>query len=173
MDLATQQRKLLRLFRGTYRLFSDDDNYISRVAQSNHLQEGRRNILLWRIYVLERTCALTVTLLRQRNILEETVSAFIEENNISPFRETQALAFLDVLGRHNDHLIASVAQFELALIKVKQGDSCSYLVSWSVDPSVILYSLARNIPLEDEVQEAPYQVLISRDIPWMFQIWAA
>src|ERR1700721_4111477 len=93
MDLATQQRKLLRLFRGTYRLFSDDDNYISRVAQSNHLQEGRRNILLWRIYVLERTCALTVTLLRQRNILEETVSAFIEENNFSSSQEQRPIVF--------------------------------------------------------------------------------
>jgi len=173
MDLAAHQRKLLGLFRTSYQVCADDDPYIHRVAHSKDLEEGRRNILLWRIYVLERTCVLTVTLLRRRNLLEETLSSFITQNNISPFRETQAPAFLEALTGHRDRLIASVAQFELALMKVRQGDPCSYVVLWNVEPSTILNSLARNIPLEDEVPEGAYQILISRDIPGQFQIFAA
>jgi hypothetical protein len=172
MDLAAHQRKLLGLFRTTYQVRADDDAYIHRVAQSKDLEEGRRNIFLWRIYVLERTCALTVTLLRRRNLLEEILSAFITQTNISPFRETQAPAFLGELSGHQDHLIASVAQFELALMKVRQGDPCPYVIPWEVEPYAILNSLARDIPLEDEVPEGRYQILVSRDIPCHFQVFA-
>jgi hypothetical protein len=171
MDLATHQRKLLSLFRDTYQVLAGDDAYISEVAQSKHLEEGRRNILLWRIYVLERTCPLTVTLLRRRNLLEDTLSAFMARNNISPFRETQGPAFLEKLSDHYDRLIASVAQFELALMKVREGDPGSYIVPWDVAPYAILNSLARDIPLsEDAMPEGSYQILISRDLPRQFQI---
>src|SRR5947209_19432812 len=122
MDLAAHQRKLLGLFRSTYQVAADDDAYIHRVAQSKHLEEARRNIFLWRIFVLERTAVLTFTLLKRRNLLEPTVADFITRQNISPFRETQAPAFLEALAGHPDSLIASVAQFELALLKVRQGD---------------------------------------------------
>ena len=170
MDLATHQRKLLGLFKTTYQVCADDDAYIRRVAQSKDLAEGQRNISLWRIYVLERTCALTINLLRQRDLLTETLSSFIARNNISPFRETQAPAFLGELIHHQDHLIASVAQFELALMKVRQGDPCSYMVTWNVDPYSILNSLAKGIPLDCEVIEGTYRVVISRNIPGQFQI---
>ncbi len=171
MDLAAQQRKLLGLFRDTYWVGADDDAYIRKVAQSKHLEEGRRNVLLWRTYVLERTCALSIRLLRHRNLLEETLKTFIARTNISPFRETQAPAFLEALSVHSDGLIASVAQFELSLMRVKQGDPRSYLVSWNIEPHSILHSLARNTPLEGEIAEGAYQILISRDIPGQFQIF--
>jgi hypothetical protein len=170
MDLAAHQRKLLGLFRSTYQVRADDDAYIHRVAQSKDLEEGRRNIFLWRIFVLERTCVLTFTLLKRRNLLEETLNAFITHHNISPFRETQAPAFLEALSGHHDSLIASVAQFELALLRVRQGDPGSYVVPWNVEPHTILNCLARDIPLEDNVPEGAYQILVSRDLPSRFQI---
>src|SRR5438093_1790613 len=98
MDLADHQRKLLGLFRSTYQVRADDDSYIHRVAQSKDLEEARRNVFLWRVYVLERTCVLTFTLLKRRNLLKETLNAFITRQNISPFRETQAPAFLEALS---------------------------------------------------------------------------
>jgi hypothetical protein len=170
MDLADHQRKLLGLFRSTYQVRTDDDSYIYRVAQSKDLEEARRNVFLWRIYVLERTCVLTFTLLKRRNLLKETVNAFITRHNISPFRETQAPAFLEALSDHHDRLIASVAQFELALMKVRQGDPCSYVVPWNIEPHTILNSLANDTPLEDKVPKGAYQILISRDLPSQFQI---
>jgi hypothetical protein len=170
MDLADHQRRLLGLFRSTYQVRADDDSYIRRVAQSKDLEEARRNVFLWRIYVLERTCVLTFTLLKRRNLLKKTLNAFITRHNISPFRETQAPAFLESLSDHHDSLIASVAQFELALMKVREGDPCCYLVHWSVEPYTILNSLAKDTPLEDKLPVGAYQIRISRDLPLQFQI---
>ena len=170
MDLATHQRKLLSLFRCAYVPGAGDDFYIQRVARSKDLEEARRNIFLWRIYVLERTCALTFNLLKRRCLLEETLSAFIREHNISPFRETQAPGFLEALTDHPDSLVASVAQFELALTKVRLGDPGSYTIDWDVEPCGILNSLAKDIPLEDEPDEGAYQSLVSRDLPSRFEI---
>src|SRR3569623_1316808 len=116
MDLATHQRALLGLFRGTHQPGPQDDPYVHAVAASPDLVEARRNIFLWRVYVLERTCALTIRLLRRRGLLADAISRFIGGTYISPFRETQAPAFLETLSAHHDRLIASVARFELALI---------------------------------------------------------
>jgi hypothetical protein len=170
MDLAAHQRKLLRLFRYIDRARPDDDAYTQRVARSKDLEEARGNILLWRVWVLARTAALTSTLLKRRNLLQETVGDFIKGHNISPFRETQAPAFLAALSRHPDSLIASVAQFELALLKVKQGDPGFYVVRWDVEPHAILNSLARDLPLEDEAPAGAYEIHVSRELPSQFQI---
>lgn len=170
MDLATHQRKLLGLFRSTYCPSAADDAYIHGVAQSRDLEEGRRNIFLWRTWVLERTCALTVRLLRRRNLFDATLMAFIERNNISPFRETQAPAFLEALSDHPDPLICSVAQFELALLKVRQGDEATYVFRWSLDPHPILNSLANDTPLDDDVSEGAYEIVVSPNAPHQFLI---
>ena len=66
----------------------------------------------------------------QTKSLQQIVSTFIAQHNISPFRETQAPAFLESLIYHPDHLIASVAQFEFALTKVRRGDPASYAIPW-------------------------------------------
>lgn len=170
MNLATHQRKLLGLIRSSYESGSDDDPYIRTVAQSRDLEEARRNVYLWRIYVLERSCVLTFTLLKRLKILEESVTAFIAQENISPFRETQAPAFLEMLSAHPNPLLASVAQFELALMKVWQGDSGSYTISWNVEPLGILNSLARDIPIDDCAPKGDCQILVSRDLAFFFQV---
>jgi hypothetical protein len=170
MDLATHQRKLLGLIRSPDGVCLDDDEYICRVARSGDLAEARRNILLWRIFVLERTCVLTFTLLKRRHLLEETVSAFIAQQNISPFRETQGPAFLEMVSGHHDTLIASVAQFELALMRVRAGDPSLHEIAWDVDPHVILHRLARDLPIDEPVSKGAWQAFVSGTLPSLFQI---
>jgi hypothetical protein len=170
MDLATHQRKLLGLIRSSYQVRDDDDPYIQRVAHSNDLREARRNIFLWRLWVLERTCFLTCNLLKQRKLLDETLTLFMTRQNLSPFRETHAPAFLDMLSRDSDCLIASVAQFELALMKVRQGDPGTFIVNWSVEPHSVLYNLARDIPLADSAPSGTYEIHISHELPSHFEI---
>ena len=170
MDLATHQRKLLNLFRSTYQADEEEDDYMRRVAQSKDLEEGRRNIFLWRLWVLERTAVLTSTLLKRRGILTETVGSFITRQNISPFRETQAPAFLEAMSTHVDSLVASVAQFELALLKIKSGDPNDYVIRWSVDPHAILNSLAKDLPLAVSPEHALYEIHVSREFPSQFKI---
>jgi hypothetical protein len=53
---------------------------------------------------------------------------------------------------------------------VKQGNPGFYVVRWGVEPHTILNSLARGLPLEDEVPEGAYEVHISRELPSQFQI---
>ena len=171
MNLANHQRILLGLIRSNYQVQASDDDYFHKVSQSRDLEEARGNILLWRVYVLERACILTFTLLKQRNLLKQELDAFIRQHNISPFRETQPPDFLEALSSHDDHLIASVAQFELALWKVKQGDPGSYTINWFVEPHTILHNLAKNIPIDEEiVPKGDYRIHISRDLPLLFQI---
>lgn len=171
MELANHQRILLGLIKSNYKLRPEDDSYFHKVSQSKDLVEARGNIFLWRVYVLERVCVLTFALLRQRNLLEQELDAFIRQHNISPFRETQPPDFLEALSSHDDQLIASVAQFEFYLWKVKQGDLGRYTVSWSVEPHTVLHDLAKNIPIDVEsIPKGDYEILISRDLPRLFQI---
>jgi hypothetical protein len=169
MDLATHQRNLLALLRSN----NDptvDDLYIRRVAQSRDLEEAKRNVFLWRIFVLERTCALTFTLLRQRKQLGEALQSFIKDQNICPFRETQAPAFLEFVCQHEDGLTAAVAQFELALLKVKNGDSGFFVIDWPTDPHRVLLNLAKNLPVENTPPGGAYQIQVSRSLPLGFEI---
>ena len=92
----------------TYKARPDDDAYIRKVARSKDLAEGRRNIFLWRLWVLERTAVLTFCLLKRRQLLEPAVDAFMMQYNISPFRETQTPAFLEAMSDHPEPLVASV-----------------------------------------------------------------
>ncbi len=170
MDLATHQRKLLDLMRSTDQVGPDDDVHIRSVAQSRSLDEAREGFFRWRVYALERTCVLSFALLKQRNLVTDVVNAFIARHNVSPLRETQGPAFLHMLCSHHDTLVASVAQFELALMKVRQGDSASYKISWNVEPHGVLLCLARNIPIDDRVPNGAYQILVSRDLPSEFRI---
>lgn len=170
MDLAVHQRAMLGLFRATYRVSDDDEPYIRVVAQSRDLQEARGNVLMWRIYVLQRTCPLSIALLQRHGLLRRAIEDFIAQCNISLFRETQASAFLELLSGHADRLIASVAQFERALALVRQGDSRSHVINWSVEPGVVLHSLASDLPLPDELPAGNWYVTLAHDLPGWFRI---
>lgn len=170
MDLANHQRILLGLIRSNHRVVPFDDPYFERVSRSKDLDEARGNIYLWRVWVLERTCVLTVTLLKQLDLLKTELDAFIAKYNISPFRESQGPDFLETVSSHENSLIASVAQFELALLKVRQGDPGSFVVAWSVEPHTILNCLAKNIPIETNISSGDYEIRISNDLPSLFQI---
>jgi hypothetical protein len=170
MDLATHQRKLLRLLRDTTDGATDDDPYVRAVACSRDLEEARRNVFLWRIYVLERTCILTFRLLRQKKLLGATVASFIATRNISPFRETQPPAFLETLRDHADPLVASVAQFELALMNVRRGDRATYTIHWNREPAAVLDALATDRPVGEPGNEASHEIVVSSELPSLFRL---
>ena len=170
MTLAVQQRKLLGLLRSSYDGGSDSDPYIRTVAASADLLEARRNILLWRVFVLERMCPLTFALLKSRGALGELVDAFIRRRNISPFRETQAPEFLDMVSTYPDHVLASVSRFERALMRVRDGESGPFEVTWSVDPHLVLLRLAMQLPLDEPIEEGAWRVVVSPREPGGFSI---
>ena len=170
MNLAQHQRILLGLMRSTYRIGADDEAYFHRVSASRDLEEARGNVLLWRVYVLERTCVLTVALLRQRQRLLPMLEEFIRQENISPFREFQPRAFLAFASASEDHLIASVAQFEHALGRAREGDPDRFVVPWSLDPRAILKALAEGTPVTEYLPPEPHVTIVDRSLPGSFAI---
>ncbi len=170
MDLANHQRILLGLMRASYQPGAADAPYYHRVAASIDLQEARGNVYLWRVFVLERTCVLTVALLRGRGLLEAALQDFIRQQNISPFREYQPLAFLAHLAGHGDPLVVSVSQFELALMKVRAGDPDRYVVDWDCDPAPILHALAQDTALPTQAATEAHRTTIAGGLPHLFEI---
>jgi hypothetical protein len=170
MELANHQRILLGLMRSNYRVRDEDEDYFHRVARSRDLEEARGNVYLWRVYVLERTCVWTVALLRQLGEFEAALQAYIRSENISPFREYQPVGFLASLAGHRSHLVASVAQFELAMMKVREGDGETYRVQWEVDPHPVLYALLRELPVSPSTSPGKYCTHIAASLPGLFSI---
>jgi hypothetical protein len=84
-----------------------------------------------------------------KHLLADAVATFIASHNISPFRETQAPAFLAMLRGHADPLVASVSRFELAFMKARQRGDESCVISWAVEPQGLLNCLARDLPIDD------------------------
>lgn len=170
MDLALHQRKLLELLRGAATIEPSHGAYLNTVARSRDLEEARRNIFLWRLWVLERTSVLTFRLLTRMGLVEQAVENFIAGSNISPFRETQAPAFLESLSVHEIPLVRAVASFELALIKVKDGDDGAYAIDWPCDPSAILHALARHAELPSVLAPGDYRTVVARSLPGCFLV---
>lgn len=171
-ELAVHQRTLLGLVRGTHRPGEEDDPYFHRVAASPDLQEARGNILLWRVYVLERSCVLTVALLRRLGRLDEAVRDYMARYNVSPFREFQPRGFLDSLAGDPDALLVSVSQFELAWMRVREGEPGHHEVPWPVAPEGVLKCLAEGSALLEHLRGGPHLVRVSGELPGGFEIVA-
>jgi hypothetical protein len=169
MTLAAQQRKLLGLLRSDLDGTADDDAYIQVVAASADLREARRNILMRRVYVLQRMSPLTFTFLKSSGELGAVVEAFIRDRNISPFRESQAPDFLDMLSGHPD-LLGAIARFELAILRVREGASGPFIFSWKVDPHRVLYALATQQPLAADVTAGEWRIVVSAQECGLFRI---
>jgi len=170
MDLTTLQRQLRGLITSTSQVSAGDDPYIQAVAHSEHLQVVQDVIHWWRVYDVERSCVLTTTLLKQRGRWDETIGSFVRQRTSTPFIEQLGTMFLETLCGHDDVLIASVAQFELALMNVKQGDAKDYLVAWAYEPYAVLASLLTDRPVDEVGARGAYRTIISRHLPQLFQV---
>jgi hypothetical protein len=173
MNLATHQRGLLHLIRsndGTAPLY--DDPYLRTVAQSKDLQEAKNSVFLWRAFVLARTAPMTFNLLKRHDQLRREIDSYIANQNLSPYRETHAPIFLERLIRHPNPLVARVAQFELALHRVRLGDSNRYTTTWEMNPLPLLTCLANDTPIDENAVEAcNYEIVVARDLPGRFEVY--
>ena len=170
MDLAEHQRKLLGLIKTTYQATNDDDSYIQAVAQSKHLEVMHEIVVFWRSLGVERYCVLTASLLKQRGIFDKNIETLIKTQAVSPFIEKLGRTFVEMMSQNEDDLIASVAQFESAFIKVKHGDHNQYIIDWYYEPYAVLTSLIRNLPLEQNLIKGSYRTVVSAQLPHSFEV---
>jgi hypothetical protein len=166
MNIAQHQRDLFRLVTLGDDRIGADDPYIKAVAQSPQLEMLREVILSWREFDVERSCVLTSALLRRLGIFKELVREFASRGPISPFVEKLGEAFLEGVSAYGNPVVASMARFELAILKVKHGDSSEYSVDWPCDPRPVLNGEAAG----ENGGPLGYRTVISVRIPGLVQL---
>lgn len=167
MNLASLQRNLLALVKQKP-LSDKDDPYLQRVAEGNEIRLVREIVAWWRAYGLSTYCPLTSALLVREERFEQALSEYIHSGQISPFIEEQGVRFLEQMSRDPAPLVAEVAQFELALIRVNQGDAKTYHIPWSYDPLPVLDALVHRSVLRQELR--PCVLVVSSNLPMLFEI---
>jgi hypothetical protein len=176
IDLRLHQRKLLGLIKHTYEGSDDEDLYIRTVASSAELDLIREIVTWWRVFAIERYCILTPTLLKRLGIFDHIVQEFARTRRTShlprtpEFIEQLGIEFLIEMGRHENELISSVAQFELALIRVKHGDAGEHIVDWHHNPNNVLHSLVHGVPLGEAIDYSPYRTIVCSKEPKLFRV---
>lgn len=169
MDLETLQRHLLSLIKNR-EYTNEDEPYLHLVQHSKHLKVMQSIIFLWRAYEIEQYCIFTAALLRRKGLFDEAIQTFIEKKSLSPFIERLGLMFLEEMSNHSDTLIASLAQFELALLRIKQGDVATYVIEWDYNPYYLLEELLHNTPSEELCRTGSFRTILSKDLPGLFQV---
>jgi hypothetical protein len=125
----------------------------------------------WRIYNVQRYSVLTCQLLKRKGFFEEAIRAFAARRKLSPYVERLGAAFLDEMSHHEDVLIASVARFELALVRVKLGDPRTYVIEWEHDPEQVLEMILKGKPNDETaLSQRCSRTRVSREIPDLFEI---
>jgi hypothetical protein len=167
MNLAAVQRGLSELIRTG--ATASDDPYVRGLAGSDRVELLREIVLWWRTFGVQRACPLTSRLLLRRGRLELAVDDFVAGNSISPYIEDLAQAFVDVHREDDDPLVAAVASFEAAVIRVKRGDIRRHVIEWPDEPYGVLAALLANEPLPS-ASGTPAWTIVGADIPGRFQV---
>lgn len=170
MNLDSLQHELFHLIQGDSPRSPETHSYILEVAVSPQLQLVRSIALWWRVFGIERFCPLTSALLRRDGTLEDLVQTFLRQTDVSPYIEQLGLAFVTEMTGHNNRLVACVAEFERALIRVKQGDANTYRIEWAHEPYAILDRLLRNLPLLESELEGRFHTIVSSHLPRLFEV---
>ncbi len=164
MHLEEQQRALLALIKKRPLRLDGSDEYLERVAASGQLGLLREIALWWRALGIERNCPFTAKLLKRIGRFDLAVEAFYCRHATSPYMEEMATQFLEVAGADPDALVRAVAGFDLAMLRVAQGDTRAFVIQWDRDPAAALTSIRSGDPLPEP--DGCHQITISlRGVP--------
>lgn len=165
MRLGLLQRDLRRLLTDPGAQCST--HYAEQLKSSNRLVLLQECILNWRELTIETSCPLTSRMLTVKRTRISKVANL--KRGSSPFSEVLARDFLTGLSAHDDPLIASIAQFELALLDLREGHSEPRTIQWKTEPNEVLAVLLFGGSL-DEVRPGAYLMTVSPDIPGGFRV---
>jgi hypothetical protein len=162
-ELAQLQNNMLRLIKA--RPIDTKDFYLELVASTGELAAIREIAIWWRTYQLERTCVHTARLMRRLGVFSQAVAEFYAGSAASPFAEQVARQFVAAISRHADPLVASMAQFEAALLEVRGGSAGRYSIEWDRNPNDVFRALAQGGELPASEGMPCYFVEVAADIP--------
>jgi hypothetical protein len=169
VNLAETQSGLHDLLRG--KPISQGDDYLDDVRASDRLDLLREIVEWWRVFGVERTAPLTARLLKRRGRFDEAVSRFVAEQRMSPYLEEIGERFAANARKDPDALVAAVASFEWAFMRVKRGDGEAHSVPWPVEPYAVLEALISGGPLPSIPSGGPsFLTRISSEIRGTFVV---
>jgi hypothetical protein len=163
--LAQLQDSTLRLIKG--RPINTKDSYLDLVRGSGELVAIREIAIWWRTYHLERTCVHTARLMRRLGLFGQAVAGFFASTAASSFAEDAGRRFAAAMSGHADPLVASMAQFEAALLKVRAGSACRYGIEWDRNPNDVFRALEQGWELPASEGVPCYFVEVAANIPGM------
>jgi hypothetical protein len=167
MNIRTLQEGICALLKS--RPLPIEDPQLEALAAAPGLELAREIAHWWRAYQLEQACPLTATWLKQRAAFEDSIAAFYETTNVSPYLETVAVDFAAFVGRGADRVAAALAAFEQALIAVKRGEASGEVaIQWPCDPYAVLNAVLRGE--EAPVPGTHYETVVSTGAPGGFVV---
>jgi hypothetical protein len=163
--LAESQGSMLRLIKA--RPINTKDSYLKLVEGSAELAAMREIAIWWRTYHLERVCVHTTRLMRRLGLFDQAVAKFNAGTAASPFAEEIGRQFAAAMSAHADPLVASMAQFEAALLKVRGGSAGRYGIEWDRNPNDVFRALEQGGELPPSEGMSCYFVEVAASIPGM------
>lgn len=166
--LATQQRELLALLRGSP-IPAGLDPYLDLVRGSRGLTMLRTITAWWRRFDLERLTPLTSRALTHRGRFEDAITRLGSQVDVPSAISALAMHFLEQHVRDTDPLIAAVASTERALTLVARGDPSHHLVVWERDPVPVLNALLAGHP-PGPAEPGDFRVTVGHDLPTLLAV---
>ena len=163
--LAQSQDSMLRLIKA--RPINTKDSYLKLVEGSTELAAMREIAIWWRTYHLERTCIHTGRLMKRLGLFGQAVAEFYAGTAAAPFAEDTGRQFVAAMSGHGDPLVASMAQFEAALLKVRAGSAGRYGIEWDRNPNDVFRALEQGEELPPSEGLPCYFVEVAGNIPGM------
>jgi hypothetical protein len=163
LSLAEHQRAMLDLIKG--RGAPPADPYLAQIAGSPELGMLREVAVFWRMLGIESACALLARLLKRRGTFEASVEQFYREEDVSPYAERAGEQFCLWMGSDGDPLLAAVVEFELALKRIRAGDTREFIVDWDRSPETVFVALAGGGELPPAEVCAVYRLHLSHALP--------
>src|SRR5260370_33759770 len=105
-------------------------DYLEMVRHTDHLHIVRKVALWWRQLHITDFCTLTASWLKHHNRLDQEVLSFFSTQKYSPYRKEVGIQFLTYISDTSTGFVKTIADFELALIKVKSGITVSLVQHW-------------------------------------------
>jgi len=164
-NLEQRQRGLLDLMKG--RGGAPRDPYLQRIANSREMAMLRKIAHWWNEVSLAAQCHLTARLLKKLGCFDAVVADYFNGNATSPFIEELTLGFLASLHDHRDPLIRAISQFELALLKVRNGSSHACEIEWDRNPDLVFLALGGEGDPPAAEPGCRYRMQVSSDLPGM------
>jgi hypothetical protein len=170
MNTKQHQQLILELIKEKETSSEADESYARHLKNSLELEVARDISIWWRSMQIERYCLITANYLKLTSQFNDVIKAFYRATNVSPYIERVGQSFLDYVQQSDDQLLATIANFEDKLKRVKKGDDGKYSIAWQHEPFAVLDLLIKGEPLELESIKGNYLTIIDLALENQFEV---